>query len=153
MGFFDWLAGATGNVTVLDDVIWLTQKAKFQGVSRAIVQRLGEQRGPAAVFVVAHFSDCLEQLRKIVEQIGASNSVMVVNAASLMSETASMASFDASQMLDILVAERHPLAMHDETILNFARALPCQCRLVHHVSLDDPVIQAICGEWVEGFLK
>lgn len=33
------------------------------------------------------------------------------------------------------------------------RSLPCRCRLVHHVSLEDPLMRAFSGEWVEGVLK
>jgi hypothetical protein len=153
MGLFDWFKRTSSNVTVLNDVIWLTKPAKLNGIRRAVAHRLAEQTGPVAIILVAHFPDCRAELQEIAEQIGPSDSITVASAAALKRETASVRSFDQSLVVDILAAERHPLPSHDEGVLNFARALPCQCRLVHHLSLEDPTIRAISGEWVDTILK
>jgi hypothetical protein len=153
MGLFDWFKGTSSNVTVLDDVIWLTRRAKLNGIGQAVSNRLAKPEDPVAIILVAHFPDCLDELRQIVEQLGPSDSITAARADSLKTQTASGMSFDASQTIELLVAERHPLPSHDEAVLNFAQALPCKCRIAHHLSLEDPMVRAICGEWVEGLLK
>lgn len=153
MALFDWFKGTSSNVTVLDDVIWLTQRAKLNGIKLALLKRLAEPDRPVAIMLVAHFPHCLAELRQLIEQVGSSDSMTAVSADSLKVDTASTMLFDETQVTDILVAERHPLPSHDQVVLDFAQALPCTCRLVHHLSLNDPVVRAMCGEWVEGILK
>ena len=60
---------------------------------------------------------------------------------------------DDSQTIEIIVAERHPLQSHDAAIAEFAQSLPCRCRLIHHVSLEDPVMRVFAGEWVQNVLQ
>jgi hypothetical protein len=153
MGLFDWFKSTSSNVTVQDDVIWLTQQAKLNGIRQAVSHRLAEHDGPVAIILVAQFPDCLAELQKIVGHVGHTDSITAASAESLKTNTASMMSFDESQIIEILAAERHPLPSHDQAVLDFAQALPCRCRLVHHLSLEDPVIRAICDEWVESILK
>ncbi len=69
MGFFDWLMGAKAKVQT-DDRIWLTKQAKFAGIQRDIAAALADPNGPDAVFVVAHFQDCLDELRSLVAAAG-----------------------------------------------------------------------------------
>jgi hypothetical protein len=153
MGLFDWFKSTSSNVTVQDDVIWLTQQAKLSGIRQAVSHRLAEHDGPVAIILVAQFPDCLDELQKIIEEVGNSDTLIAASAESLKKGTASMMSFDESQIIEILAAERHPLLSHDQAVLEFAQALPCRCSLLHHLSLEDPVVRAICGEWVEGILK
>ena len=47
-----------------------------------------------------------------------------------------------------MIAERHFLRSHDDTIVDFARSLGCRCRLSFHTSLKDPLMQHFAGEWV-----
>jgi len=153
MGLFEWFKATSSNVMVLNDVIWLTSQAKLNAIRQAVAHRLDQQTGPVAIILVAHFPDCLAELQQLVEQVGPSDSITVASARALKREMASTASFDASLIVDMLVAERHPVPSHDEAVLNFAQSLPCQCRLVHHLSLEDPVVRAIAGEWVDTILK
>lgn len=152
MGFFDWLKTAPSNVRVLDDVIWLSTQAKLDGITKAVATGSPGRDEPAAILLVAHFQDCLEDLQKIAGQAEAAGPVMALAAESL-PDAASRLPFSESQKIMILVGERHPLAAHDDSILEFARGLPCQSDLVHHLSLADPLMRAFCGEWVESVLK
>ena len=64
-----------------------------------------------------------------------------------------MTTADESGRIDIVLAERHPLPSHDKAVVEWATALPCRCQLVHHLSLEDPLMHMFAGEWVEGILK
>lgn len=154
MGVFDWLKGPKTNVDVPDDVIWLTKQAKFAGVLAATARCLAQPTRPLAVLLVAHFRDCLEELRAVVEQGGFDpQSVIVATAEVLKGRSAPRLGSDESQTIDIIVAERHPLQSHDAAIAEFAESLPCRCRLVHHVSLEDPMMRTFAGEWVQNVLQ
>jgi hypothetical protein len=153
MGFLDWFKSTPENVTVHDDKIWLSKQAKLNGMAKALLQRLDEQDRPDAVILVAHFQDSLDELQQIAENVGASDLVTVTTAGMLRKNAAFCTSFDPSRTVEIVVGERHPLQSHDENVLAFVRSLPCRCRLVYHVSLEDPLMRAFCGEWVETVLK
>jgi len=153
MGIFDWLKTPKPNVDLLDDVIWLTKQAKFAGISSSIGRCLAEPARPFAVLLVAHFRDCMEQLQAIVEQGGFDQRSVIVATAEHLKGRSSMATSDESQTIEIIVAERHPLQAHDAAIAEFAQSLPCRCRLVHHVSLEDPMMRMFAGEWVQNVLQ
>ena len=153
MGLFDWFTSTPSNVTVLDDMIWLTKEAKFKGIMQEVARNpVGEDR-PHTIILVAHFRDCLDELQKISESVAASRPIIVASADALQSTRTSTISSDEVRPMQIIVGERHPLLSHDDAVLEFARSLPCRCRLVHHVSLEDPLMRAFSGEWVEGILK
>lgn len=152
MGFFDWLMGAKTKVQT-ENRIWLTKHAKFAGIQRDIAAALADPNGPDAVFVVAHFQDCLDELRSLVTAAGFDEErVLVTLSESLESRTASAASGQSHNLL-IVVGERHPLPSHDDALQEFARGLSCPCRIVQHASLDDPLFKLFAGEWVEKVLR
>ena len=152
MGIFDWLKKPKTNVDLLDDVIWLTKQAKFTGISASIGRCLAEPARPFAVLLVAHFRDCLEQLQAIVQQGGFEN-VIAATADNLTGRSAPRLGSEDSQTINIIIAERHPLQSHDAAVTEFAQSLPCRCRLVHHVSLEDPMMRMFAGEWVRNLLQ
>lgn len=152
MGFFDWLTGAKAKVQT-DDRIWLTKQAKFAGINRDIAQALSDPNGPDAVFVVAHFQNCFDELRSLVADAGFDEGrVLVTLSESLESRTAG-AALDQSHSLLLVVGERHPLPSHDDALQQFARGLSCPCRVVQHASLDAPLFKLFAGEWVEKVLR
>jgi hypothetical protein len=154
MGIFDWLSKPKSNVDVLDDMIWLTKQAKFAGISKATSQCLEQSDRPFAVLLVAMFQDCLAELQAIVEQNRCDQKKVVTTLAEqLNSRAMSTASPDDSQTIVIIVAERHPIQAHNAAIAEFAQTLPCRCRLVHHISLEDPLLQMFASEWVQGILQ
>ena len=154
MGIFAWLKKPKSNVDLLDEQVWLTRQAKFAGISAATARCLAEPARPIAVLLVAHFRDCLEQLQAIVQQGGFDQrSVIAATAENLTGRSAPRLGSDDSQIIEIIVAERHPLQAHDTAVAEFAESLPCRCRLVHHVSLEDPLMRMFAGEWVQSVLK
>lgn len=61
---------------------------------------------------------------------------------------------DENTVIDLIVAERHPLLAEDNRVLsNFADDLPCRCRVSYHVSLEDPLMKLFAGESVVGLLR
>ncbi|MBS0202702.1 MAG: hypothetical protein JSS49_07365 [Planctomycetes bacterium] len=153
MGLFDWFTSTPDNVTVLDDMIWLTKPAKFQGIRQMVARLLAEQDRPHTILLVAHFRDCLDELQEIRESVTSSRPMIVSTADTLQSTRPSTISSDETHPWHIIVGERHPLLSCDDAILEFARRLPGHSRLVFHVSLQDPLMRAFRGEWVEGVLK
>lgn len=149
MGLFDFLFGKS-NLQVVDDRVWLNQAAKMRGVQRELNEWIGSDS--AAILLVAHFDDVHEQLKSLAE---ASSGLKQVTAlvAHDMPEMVSSGQFDASRSIDVIVAERHPLPTVDDALLWRAKELPCRCRLVHHVSLDDAIMQAFAGPWVKEMLQ
>jgi len=154
MGIFDWLSRPKSNVALLDDVIWLTRQAKFAGISAATARCLAEPHPPFAVLLVAHFQDCLDELQPLVEKNGFDQRRVVTTMAGQLAGRAMTGTpSDDSTTIVIMVAERHPLQSHDAAIADFARSLPCRCRLVHHGSLEDPLLKMFAGEWVQNLLR
>lgn len=152
MGFFDWLTRAKSKVQA-DDRIWLTKQAKFSGIQRDIAQALADPNGPDAVFVVAHFQNCFDELQSMVTAAGFDEGrVLVTLSESLENRTAGAAS-DQSHNLLLVVGERHPLPSHDDALQQFARGMSCPCRVMQHASLDDPLFKLFAGEWVEKVLR
>jgi len=151
MGLFDWFTNPRGNVKSLPDVIWVTRQAKFDGILRAVFGKLAERNRPAAIILVAQFGDCLNDLRALVDKLPASNAVSFI-AAEKLSKIGTPQVSDESQSVLIIVAERHPLRLHDDAILEFARGLACRAIVVFHVSLDDAVMRKLAGPWVKAVL-
>ena len=154
MGIFDWLKGERSNFEVASDRIWLTKAAKFAGISAEVSRSLAGPEVPDAIFLVAHFQDCLNQLQLLAEAAGFDPTrIMVTTADAFAGRTASGIGLGENQTILISVAERHPLRSHDDAIADFARTLPCRCRLAFHVSLEDPLMQVFAGEWVQNILR
>jgi hypothetical protein len=153
MGIFDWLTGRKGNVELLDDKIWLTKTVKFERISDSVAQRLASPNPPAAVILLAHFQDCLAELQRIAKAGHFDAPVTAAAAEELKDGPAAGPPFGESHTIDIVVAERHPLASHDKAVVDFARGLSCPCRVEHHLSLDDALLKSFAGEWVRNLVR
>jgi len=153
MGLLDFLFGGRKRARAeeLTDRLWMTSDAKFDGLRREAITR--STGGADAVLLVAHFADVLARLEGIVGQHSWAVPCRAVLASDLSRELAFAARLDESAVIDILVAERHPLPSVDDELAEFARALPCRCRIVHFLSLEDAVLKAFVGEQVRGMLK
>jgi hypothetical protein len=151
MNLLDWFRREPSRLTVQDDVVWLTTPGKHRGIRRRVASRLTEPEGPDAVLLVAHFSESELELRQIADAVG--GPVRAVSAEHVRSARPASMSLGESHRLEIIVGERHPLRSRDDAIADYARSLPCQTRLVHHVSLDEPLLRAFAGEWVQTLLK
>lgn len=154
MGILDWLKGTPSNVAINSDLIWLTKQAKFNAIAASVACSRAVPDASTALMLVAHFPDCLADL-KTTTASGPDNEVLIVVLAEELKTTAAAATnaLDASQTIQIIVGERHPLVSHDQVIVDFVKSLPCRSSLVFHVSLEDPLMKAFTGEWVQNILE
>ncbi len=153
MRILDWLAGKRNRIGVGDDVIWLTQPAKFAGIARAVSLLSDSRDPPQAVILAAHFRDCLGEIQKIIDACEFGIPVTAVAVENFTSVSPGKVQLSPSQRIEIIVGERHPLSSRDATVAAFAHNLPCRCNIVFHVSLDDALMKAFAGEWVQNVLK
>jgi hypothetical protein len=151
MSLFDWFQREPSRLTVLDDVVWLSTPAKYRGIRQRVAERLVADDAPDAILLVAHFGDCECALRDVSD--ADQGPVRVVIANELSSARPASMSLGEAHQIEIVVGERHPLRAKDDAVAEFASGLPCRTRLVHHVSLDEPLMRAFAGEWMEGALK
>jgi hypothetical protein len=153
MGMLDWFRKPKSNVEVLDDVIWLTKQAKFAGIATAVARCLDGPEPSGAVYLVAHFPNCRDELAAIAAKESFDQRIVVITLADdLAGSRPSVVSGD-SPAVTIIVAERHPLEAHDAAVVEFAEGLPRRCRLVHHVSLEDPLMKVFASPWVQNMLE
>jgi hypothetical protein len=152
MGLFHWLTGSKAKLQIAEHRIWLSKEAKFAGIQREVAQAVADQNGPDVIFVVAHFQDCLDELRSLTASAESDSGRVVVTDSETLGRAGGTA-FDESRHVFITIGERHPLPSHDDAVLEFARSLPCQSRLVQHVSLQDPLLKTFAGQWVEQVLR
>jgi hypothetical protein len=156
MAFLDWFKTTSSNVKIQNDRIWLNKAAKLKGIATCLVDCPTERNRPGAILLIAHFPDCLDELKKvaeIVERQGAPCPLRVLSADCLPDPAAIGISAGQSQPTMIVVGERHPLLAHDEAVLKFAASLPGRSNVVQHVALDDAVMRSFGGDWVAGTLK
>jgi hypothetical protein len=154
MGLFDWLKPKRDSVDIAPDCIWLSKNAKLEGIQREIAAALADPDDPDALFVVAHFQDCLDELNAMIARSAFDDKrIHVTLAAALEGRSSALTALDESHRILLVVGERHPLPSHDESVVEFARSLPCLSRIAYHASLEDALLRQFSGEWVEGILK
>lgn len=153
MGLFDILFGGKkrANVEVVPDHIWMTTDAKFAGLAKDAKERPGSET--VAIFFVAHFPDVLARLEAIVSNQAWEVPCLAVSATNLKKDLAARLKLENSAVIDVIVAERHPLASVDDQLEEFAEELPCRCRFSHHVSLDDAMMKVFAGDSVKALLR
>ena len=152
MGLFDWLKGPQTTAQT-EDLIWLTRQAKFAAVQREVADALADPDGFDAIFVVAHFQDCLDEIQSLATDAGWDQDRVFVTKSDTLEAQAGQAAADPSLRILITVVERHPLPSHDDALRDFARSLSSQCRFVQHVSLEDSLLRLFAGDWVEQVLR
>lgn len=154
MGLFRMLfgGGPPKNATVEPDQIWLTEDAKFNGIRT----RLGESStdGCIAVILVSHFTDVAERLQSISDSYSGSIPLISVSASELSSRIARDLQASENQLIEMIVAERHPLLEEDDRVLKeFAEDLPCKCRVSYHISLEDPLMAVFVNDNVRKMIR
>ena len=154
MGFLDWLKGATSNVEIRGDKIWLSKEAKLHGIATGLHERLSASDRPSVFIMVAHFQDCLDDLRQIIKANGIGDRTVVMTLAeSLMAAVSPGTTLHESQYIEVVSAERHLLVAHDDALLKSLSSLGCRCRITHHLSLEDSLLQIFAASWVENTLR
>ncbi|MEZ6147162.1 MAG: hypothetical protein R3B91_17430 [Planctomycetaceae bacterium] len=111
MGLFSRLfgSGTPTKVELLPDRIWLTEEAKWNGIASEVVERADS--GSVAVLLVAQFPTVLTKLQEIAEQQAGDIPVMAVMASDLSVDLGRQLTLVESPVIDIIVGERHPLAL------------------------------------------
>jgi hypothetical protein len=152
MGFFDWLTGKKSNTRVFPDKIWMNPQAKYEGIARDVARALADSKPPVSVFLLAHFPATLAELEAEVDRPGLDRRFVHFGLAKDWKARLGEAAGEFSHIL-VVVCERHPLRSHDEALVQNAGSVPCQCRLVFHLSLEDPLLRRFAGESVVNTLK
>jgi hypothetical protein len=142
---------AASHVEQLPDRVWMSAAAKYDAIRRDVEARMAS--GTRLIALVAHFPDVRAELEGVAADYAASGVVRAVLARELSSGGAAQIRLTESDMVDLLVAERHPLASEDTALLAFAEALPCRCRIVHHLSLDDALLQFVGAGQIRPLLE
>ena len=132
------------------DNVWISTAAKYKGVRNALAAKAAQDS--AMVALVAHFPDVLRELETIATEHSGAGSVRAVLARQLSAEGAARFPLGADTTLELIVAERHPLRSVDAELNEFAEALPCRCRIAHHLSLDDPLLRFFGSESIRQLL-
>jgi len=146
------LGGGTpeSRVEVLPDRVWISARAKYDGIRRVLEHGLAHD--VAAVGLVAHFPDVLAELERIVADHGSPNARAFL-ARRLSADAARDLPLAESVTIELIVAERHPLRAVDDELVEFASALPCRCLIMHHLSLDDPLMRRFAAGSVGALLE
>jgi hypothetical protein len=143
--------GRTGSKTELvDDHVWMSHRAKLRGIRKELAKQTAS--GTTLIALVAHFPDLLTELEGIANGYDGPASVRALLAGQLSPDAARRLPLRESDVVEVIVAERHPLASSDEKLREFAEALPCRSRVVYHVSLDDAVLRASGSDKLRGVL-
>ena len=150
MGLFDFIFGSKrqSSVHVSDDRIWMTQNAKISGIK----QQIRQKSDSAAILLVAHFEETLQQLRSITAGDNAEKPVQLILAEDIKSDTARL-NPEANSVIDLIVAERHPLKSADAALLLIAEGTPCRCRVAYHLSLEDPLFKLFLSGSLKNLLE
>ena len=138
-------------VELLADHIWLTADAKLAGIRRQVVDR-GKSES-AAIMLVAQFSEVLKQLKSIQNEHDGHTPILAMLASNVTEDLGGRLTLEESAVIDIIVAERHPLRDFDDELVKLVNQLPCRSRLVHHLSLDDATIKLFAGPHIHDLLS
>jgi hypothetical protein len=167
MGFWDWLFGKRGPVTVTD-AVWLTGPARV----RAVCGRLQQ---PGGVLVLAHFPASLNAWRQELTTAGIAHilipprleardavrrldpppaqGVLLGLVSQLVPDPFTPPVTEDEPALALLVVERHFLPDEDQKVVAFAASLGRRCEVTFHTALDDPLMRIFAGEWVGETLR
>ncbi len=144
MGIWNWFSTEKPKVEVLADAIWSDRQAKLAGIARETSELLAPGSDVAAVMLVGHFPDYDSAMGEIVKTIDdAPLKLINTPAPCLDSLPGSELAFEPGQSVIMIMPERHPIRSRDDAIVSYAEDIRCHCRIQFHLSLDDPVVQAI----------
>jgi len=149
MGLFDFLFGGRSRVQLLDDRIWLSERAKINGIRRDIGET--DDARPDGLFVLAQFPASLEPLLNMSQRLAIPSEFCLAEEFEQRSHPDWSRNERAN--IEIIVAERHFLASQDEQIIERAKELPCHCRVRFHESLESPLMRKFSGPTVEKMLR
>ena len=139
MDLYTWLMSKIYGIETVENRIWLSKAIKYEGIYNEIAEEIANPNGSSMIFVVAHFEDCLEQLRITLDKFDPDR-VKITYASDLV-----QSSSEHDHTL-FLIAERHPFYSHDDRVLQFSKNQPGPCRLRYHLSLEDVIMKRFVNE-------
>jgi len=170
MGLWGWLTGKRNRVPVREN-LWLTSAARQQGICRAIREAAPDT---AFILVLAHFPASLDELKQSLteadiehdgigrtlsagdlEQRRTTNGqpqVLVGLVRQLQPDPFPNPNPDEQARLEVLVSERHFVRRHDERVAEFVASLSRPSQVTFHLSLEDPLLRSIGGDWIQSVL-
>jgi hypothetical protein len=151
MGLIEWILGKRPPSYVTHRV-WLTQRAKQNGIADAIADVLNDHTKREMLFLVGYFSDCVEKLHTLVADRQLNSERIVVASVSDLDPLVNTREC-AMNGLCIFVGEAHPLPIYDEPLTEIAHRFPDHCRIIFNISLDDAIMMAYAGERTQETLK
>lgn len=170
MGFFRPFR-RTSQVRLCSDTYSLTSTGKIDGIVDAVRKREGKDR---LLLVVSHFPKTFFQVQdafnreevpyEILEESTTGDLVehwrQEANHGRVMLALARFLKLDLAEepnysrlLFSVISCERHPLARHDRDLREFCGQLNCPTRLGYFVSLQDPVVKPLVGDWTELVLR
>ncbi|HMP17523.1 MAG TPA: hypothetical protein PKD72_10900 [Gemmatales bacterium] len=172
MGFWDWLAGKKSNVTTMDR-IWLNKPAKWRGIACELHEHIANNQ---PTLVLAHFPATLTELEQELNQQSVPYQLFQqkLNIHELVRQAIPTLAVPAVRLglvrnldpdpfpdqqplqpgsIQLLVVERHFVNKFDENVEKYAQGIPRRCQVVYHLSLQDPLLNAVTGEWVHSILQ
>src|SRR5262249_29296061 len=151
------------------DLTWLTDAARIAGAVESVREGLADGR---SVLVVAQFPSTLAAFREQATKSGwtmldippkttpaqllalAAGPPRVLLALARHLTPDEFPSPDAPPSpLPVLVLERHFLREHDDRIVGFAEGLGTGAHVDFYLSLDEPMMRLLVGEWVRNTLR
>ncbi len=171
MNFLQYLFGGGRSTFEPEAVrVFLTRTARWRALCAAVraAQDAGER-----VLIVAHFPATLREAGAHLSSAGIdtlirdrpltsheaakrgeSGSVLLVPVPALLADDEPLAA-DATDVgpLSIYIPEMHPLRAAEDAVDAFAAAIPVRVRMYSYVSLEDPLIERMCGPWMRDVLR
>lgn len=152
-------------VTLTEDKVWFDETQKLEQICNLISVSINDGR---SVLLLSHFDFTLTSLSILLrakgiafEQFsslnpaelcgGASGKVWVGSTRAF--KVVSESSASATQPLDIIIAEHHPMASRDQELIDAAAKLPCHAQLGFYFSLDDPVMKHFGNETIKALFE
>lgn len=139
-------------VQVQSDLVWLSRNAKFDGIRNYLDREaIGES---VAVLLVAHSNATYALLQKIAADYDGDTPVMSLLACDLSSEVANGLQIGENELIELIIAERHPLTYIDDHVVDgFADLLKCRCRATFFSSLDDSLMKFFGADKTKQMLR
>ncbi|MGD8455064.1 MAG: hypothetical protein PVF83_01675 [Anaerolineales bacterium] len=149
------------------DQIWISKEQLFKGIMAQIVAFDPKQ---TRVVLVAHFPSTFRHLESLLQSTSLAYEtyptpldarrlaaireyetpfkVMLVLASVLPLEVREENTILAASEIEVelIVAEHHPLPAQDDIVIEFAKKLPYNCRLIFHETLDSTLMKFYGGD-------
>ncbi len=142
------------SLTLNDDKVWFDSTIKLEQLCRAVAEAHANSRN---VVLLSHFESTVSQLTNQLRAakirferfslFDAANVCVTgpvklwLGEARAFQAPSALVSSATRTLVEIIVAEHHPLRSRDQAIIDAAGKLTCPAELTFHFSLDDPLMK------------